>query len=146
MFNDSKQVNQQMEHKKLHTFVAITKCKTKIKAQEYSFTSNEAAFSVSSISSKELLKWEKINEYVTCKDDDKWWLAYVLKPFHAAREIKVKFLHPSEPATSFSFPRKYNFLTVPHPAILSRVPPITATNRTFALTQIEISEVTICLK
>ena len=58
----------------------------------------------------------------------------------------MKFFHPSGPATSFSFPEKDDALTVPHPAILSRVSPNTATGRTYALTEIEMVEVTMCLK
>ena len=54
----------------------------------------------------ELLEWEKIIGYVTCEYDGKWWLAYVLDQSHATGEIKMKFLHPSGPAASFSFPGK----------------------------------------
>ena len=58
----------------------------------------------------------------------------------------MKILHPSGPATSFSFLKKDDVLTVPHPAILSRVSPITATGRTYALTEIDMVEATMCLK
>ena len=51
-----------------------------------------------------------------------------------------------DPAASFSFPRKGDVLTVPHAAILSTVSPITVTGRTYALTEIEMAEATMCLK
>ena len=130
----------------LHAFVSMPYCKTKIKAQEYSFASSETTFSVSSISLKELLEWEKIRGYVTCEYDGKWWLAYGLEQCQSTREIKVKFLHPSGPATSFSFPRKDDVLTVPHGAILSAVSPVTATGRTYTLTETEMAEATMCLQ
>ena len=94
---------------------------------------------------KESIEWEKINGYFTCKHHGKWRLAYVLKQFQVTKEIKVKFLHPSGPAT-FSFPRKYDVLTVPQAAILLTVSPITAAGRTYALTKTEMAEATMCLK
>ena len=48
----------------------------------------------------------------------------------------------SWPATSFSFPRKDYVLT----AILSPASPITATGRTYALTEIDVAEAKIFLK
>ena len=62
------------------------------------------------------------------------------------RELKVKFLHPSGPATSLSYPRKDDVLILPRHAILSTVSPVTVTGRTYTLSNIEIAETTMCLK
>ena len=95
---------------KIHAFVSIPKCKTKIKAREYSFASNETTFRVSSIPSKQLPEWEKINGYVTCEYDGKWWLAYLLEQCHATREIKVKFcIHQGQQLLSH-FQKRMMFL------------------------------------
>ena len=131
---------------KLHAFVSIPDCTTKIRAREYSFAVTETTFSVSKTFVKELIGWEVINGYVTCEYDGKWWLAYVLEQFPTTKEIKVKFLHPSGPATSFSYPRKDDVLILPHHAILSTVSPVTATGRTYTLTRLEMAEATMCVQ
>ena len=67
--------------------------------------------------------------------------------------IKIAFLGYSGKAFALKYFKsnhivlcKDDVLTVPHPAILSRVSPITAKGRTYALTEIEMVEATMCLK
>ena len=64
----------------------------------------------------------------------------VLSVDAAVREVKLSFLHPAGPATSFSYPRKPDVLTVAGNFILCKLDPIAATGRTYQLTPQEMTK------
>lgn len=94
------------------------------------------------------LKLEDVSGYVTTVYDKTWWLGYVLEKDEEHDEVKITFLHPCGPASSFSYPRHADVLWVSVVDILARVNPVTPTGRTYALggsdvklTQIAFSKV-----
>ena len=54
--------------------------------------------------SKDDISPESIAGFVTCLMDRKWWLACVLHLTPDESQVKLKLLHPSEPANSFKYP------------------------------------------
>ena len=57
-------------------------------------------------------------------------------------EAEIKFLHPSGPASSFTYPAKDDILMVKREDILTKVNPTTATGRTYQLQQRDIDHAT----
>ncbi|GBO35924.1 hypothetical protein AVEN_117305-1 [Araneus ventricosus] len=66
-----------------------------------------------------------MNGYVISMYNEKWWLSYVL----GENEVKVTFLHPSEPSPSFSYPLTLDVLWIPSSDIIYKVNSITPTGR-----------------
>jgi len=54
--------------------------------------------------------------------------------------VNLKFLHPKEPSTTFSFPRKDDIMVLPHHYVLTVVDPKTPTGRTYTLHKSETLE------
>ena len=62
---------------------------------------------------------EDINGYVTAAYVGKWWVGVVLEKDLIKNEVKIKFLHPSGPLHSFSFPTPQDILVLPTCDILT---------------------------
>jgi hypothetical protein len=70
-------------------------------------------------------------------------MACVLNTNEDMDEIKVRFLHPHGPAASFSFPRPLDILKIKSDEVRAILNPVTATRRTYSLSQ---SEMVLCSK
>ena len=84
--------------------------------------------------------FDNMTGFVACTYDNSWWMQYTLSMDAVEREVKISFLHPAGPATSFSYPRKPDVLTMPGNFILCKLDPITATGRTYQLTPQEMTK------
>ena len=74
------------------------------------------------------LEIDAISGFVTCDYDSRWWLAFVLGVDTDNTEVKLTFLHPSGPSSSFRYPSD----------ILTVVNPRASTRRTYCLTKREM--------
>ena len=52
-------------------------------------------------------------QYVSCIYDGKWWLGNVVDKNEEFEDVKVQFMHPSGPATSFAWPTREDICWVP---------------------------------
>lgn len=75
----------------------------------------------------------KMNRFVTCEYDNKWWLAYVVSTDFKNEEITTTLLHPYVPASSFVYSGNQDGLIVGREQILSKAEPRTATGCTYYL-------------
>ena len=85
---------------------------------------------------KDDLPPEIIAGFVTCLHDGNWWLACVLEVTH---EVKLTFLHPPGPSSSFRYPQSQDIHTIPIENILTLVDPRTRTGRVYLLTKKDIT-------
>eukprot|EP00795_Rhopilema_esculentum_P014981 gene14982-6136_t len=108
------------ETQKLHAFIPVEGSTTELITKEYSRAYDKRQVSVVQVQPHELLSWESINGYITCKYDGKWWLDYALHKMKERNEAEIKFLHPSGPAASFTYPAKYDILIVQREDILTK--------------------------
>ena len=69
--------------------------------------------------------------------NNNWWLASVLHLDVDNSEVKVNFLHPQGPASSYKYPTIPDVHTVPSSHMLTKVNPRTATGLTYTLTKKE---------
>lgn len=76
----------------------------------------------------------EVSGYITAVYDQKWWLAYVLEKNEEEDELKVTFLHPAGPSSSFSYPRKPDVLWISLTDVLCKVDPTTPTGRIYVIT------------
>lgn len=120
----------------LHAFIPINESTLSVKH----FSGNEQGLEVEVAKPLHTLKLEDITGYVTTVYDKKWWLGYVLEKNEELDEVKITFLHPSGPATSFSYPRQADVLWVSVVDILKNVNPVTPTGRTYVLGQSDVKE------
>ena len=75
----------------------------------------------------------RLNDYVACRCDDKWWIGVVEEVDRVERDVKINFLHPSGPA-SFRWPRKPDVCWVAITDVICHIQaPVTATGRTYKI-------------
>jgi hypothetical protein len=91
------------------------------------------------------IKHADIKGYVTAKYDGHWWLGCVTQLMPDSNEVEVSFLHPHGPAQTFQFPHPADNLIMSCEDVLTTVDPITATGRTYSLTDEEITAATMTL-
>ncbi|GBN27145.1 hypothetical protein AVEN_172053-1 [Araneus ventricosus] len=106
---------------KLHAFI-LSCCGAKIN-KTFSFATTSTSYQV--ISKGEMLDFRDMNGYAISMYNEKWWLSYVL----GENEVKVTFLHPSEPSPSFSYPLTLDVLWIPSSDIIYKVNSVTPTGR-----------------
>jgi hypothetical protein len=80
-----------------------------------------------------------ISGYVTTVYYKNWWLGYILEKNEELDEVKVTFLHPWGPATSFSYPTHTDVLWVSR-GCSHIVNLFTPTGRTYSLVEGEVSQ------
>ena len=88
------------------------------------------------------LEIDAISGFVTCDYDSQWWLAFVLSVDAENSEVKLTFLHPSGPSSSFRYPLSPDIFIVPSSDILTVVNPRASTRHTFSLTKREMKTAT----
>lgn len=84
--------------------------------------------------------------FVTVEYNKLWWLACILGKNNETAEVKVSFLHPEGPASSFFYPSSPDVLIVKSESLIKKVEPLTATGRTYKLSQKEMMESSEVLK
>ena len=74
----------------------------------------------------------KINDYVACKYDDKWWIGLVEDIDNVDQDCKVSFMHLSGPARNFYWPTRADICWVSNLDITCTIGiPKTLTGRTY---------------
>ena len=100
-------------------------------------------YSSSDVSRKERIKNEippeLIAGFVTCLYEENWWLACVLEVCSANKEVKLTFLHPHGPLSSFKYPQPQSIYNIPMDDILTLVDPRTRSGRVYLLTKKEMT-------
>ena len=76
---------------------------------------------------------ELIVGFVSCLCDGKWWLACVFEIIQEDSQVKLTFLHPHGPSSSYKYPGTQDICTVPMDNILTLVDPRTKTGRVYTL-------------
>lgn len=122
---------------KYHCFVPEESGETHIKVSEFSASLDYQKVLVCDIPYKQLLHWDELRGFVTCKYNNQWWLSCILDQLKESDEVMVTFLHPAGPSRSFKYPSNKDELVVPCDNILTKVYPSTATGRTYQLTSKE---------
>lgn len=90
--------------------------------------------------SPDKLKLSDISGYITVAYEANWWLGYVLQKNEELDEVKVTFLHPPGPSTSFTYPRNADILWVSVMDVLMKVDPVTPTGRTYVLLESDVCQ------
>jgi len=117
-----------------HAFIPKTTSKIFVK----NFSMDPEGYEKVVSKSPDKLKLADISGYITVVYEANWWLGYVLQKNEELDEVKVTFLHPAGPATSFSYPRIADILWVSVMDVLMRVNPVTPTGRTYALLENDV--------
>ena len=71
--------------------------------------------------------------FVTCLQEENWWLACVLEVCSDTKEMKLTFLHPHGPPNWFKYPEPQNYRTIPMDGILTLVDPMTRSGRVYSM-------------
>lgn len=87
------------------------------------------------------LQLASIKGYCIATYDAHWYLACVLEVKPESKEVRLSFLHPHGPATSFVYPSPSDELFVDASDVLMIVNPITATGRTYTLPKSDIMRI-----
>ena len=124
--------------RKYHSFVPVSKDKVRVKV----FSSSSISIEERVCSENSDVPAETIRGFVTCRIEDKWWLACVLNLTSNDTGVKLTVLHPSGPANSFRYPLEENVVVVPTKDILTVVDPRTRTGRVYTLTKKELKQAT----
>ena len=127
---------------KFHNFIPLSY--REITTKVYSFSTDiEKFYTEETIMSMDITE---VNGFVTCENDKKWWIAYVLSIDLQSEEVTATFLHPHGPAPSFVYPGNQDVLKVEQEQILTKVDPQTATGHTYTLIQNEMLAATNALE
>lgn len=115
--------------RKLHSIIPTSQSKVNVRA--YSAASHFSEERVT-VSTREISP-ESIVGFVTCFCDRNWWLACVLEVKQDENIVKLTFLHPHGPSSSFRYPADEDVRVVQIDHILTCVDPRTRTGRTYTL-------------
>lgn len=128
---------------KLHSFVPVSQVEMEVRTVS---SMSQASKIVRVTKEAKEINFEDVKGFVTVIYDNKWWLACVLETYSDTLEVKLNFLTPKGPSNSFHYPLKPDILVVPYVNILTVVDPITATGRTYKITDIEMNKASENLK
>ena len=81
------------------------------------------------------LQVDLIVGFVTCLYDEKWWLACVLQIIQKDSQVKLTFLHPHGPSSSYKYPGTQDIRTVPINNILTIVDPRLRSGHVYTLSK-----------
>ena len=117
----------------LHSFVPISRRRVRV----HNFSSS-ATFKEERVTLKTSdLQVDSIVGFVTCLYDEKWWLACVLQIIQEDSQVKLTFLHPLGPSSSFKYPGTQDIRTLPIKNILTLVDPRSRSGRVYTLSKDE---------
>ena len=63
----------------------------------------------------------KMSQYLLCKYDDQYWIGIVLEIDQTASDVRVKFMHPQYPSSSFNWPSRDGVCWVPRSHIVTEI-------------------------
>ena len=66
------------------------------------------------------LELDRLSGYVTCVYESEWWLACVLGVDSENAKVKLNFLHPYGPTSSYHYPAITYILSVPSSDLFSQ--------------------------
>ena len=115
--------------RKLHSFIPISDDKVQVRPFSACTTFKEERVT----SGETDIALELISGFVTCLCDGQWWLACVLQVYVEDSLVKLTFLHPHGPCSSFKYPGAQDIRTVPAKDILTIADARTRTGRVYAL-------------
>ncbi|CAH0546678.1 unnamed protein product [Brassicogethes aeneus] len=123
---------------KVHSVIPVSKSKIMTKSFSLSLEQKtQELLRCSEITNSELMSLQ--SGFVTVEYDKLWWLACIIGHNEESDELKISFLHPNGPASSFYYPTpRADILVVERNAVLKRVQPLTSTGRTYTLTKDEM--------
>ncbi len=122
--------------RKLHSFIPIQNGILKVRPYSASESFKEEKVVVGRNDNQP----ESIVGFVTSASDGCWWLACVLQVNQEDFSVRLTFLHPHGPNTSFRYPAFEDIRTVPITDILTVVDPRTRTGRVYTLSKKEVSD------
>ena len=85
----------------------------------------------------------KPGQYVACMYDGHWWLGNIIELDYDQDDVKVTFMHPCGPASTFRWPRREDICWVPTGHILAVIDLSTATGRQYTIdsqTAVKVTE------
>ena len=121
----------------IHSFVPVSNSKVRVRFYSASHTLKEERVTLA----KNDLPLESIVGFVTCLCDGNWWLACVLEVIQEDSLVKLTFLHPHGPCSSFKYPQIQDIHTIPIDDIVTLVDPRTRTGRVYTMSKREITSV-----
>ena len=84
----------------------------------------------------------KVSDFVVCSYDEEYWIGLVDEVNEEHNDVRVKFMHPSYPARSFFWPKRYDICFVPIVNVACVIgAPITATGRQYKLDDKDIAAI-----
>jgi hypothetical protein len=102
----------------LHAFMPVKK--GVLNTNIYSASPNYTENPVSSVR-KDTNQLKDITGFVSCMYDNFWWLGCVLSVSEESNDVKISFLHPHGPSTSYIYPAMPHIVRLPQSAILAKV-------------------------
>ena len=94
--------------RKLHSFVPASNSKVRVRVFSASDTFKEETVTLA----KNDLPPESIVGFVACLSDGNWWLACVLEVLQEDSLVKLTFLHPHGPCSTFKYPEIQDIRTI----------------------------------
>jgi hypothetical protein len=84
----------------------------------------------------------KVSDFVVCSYDEKYWIGLIDLVDKEHEDVRVKFMHPSYPARSFSWPKKDDVCFVPIVNVACIIgAPVTGTGRQYTLDDKDIDTI-----
>ena len=115
--------------RKLHSFLPISDNTVHVRPFSASTT-----FKEEKVTSQEAeISLESISGFVTCVREGYWWLACVLQVVADESQVRVTFLHPHGPSSSFKYPGVEDVKSIPTADVLTIADPRTRTSRSYTL-------------
>lgn len=130
---------------KFHSFIPLSD--KVLLTKVFSRSEQSSTFSVLGPRVQQRLKLAEVKGYVTCENNNHWWLGVVVDKNETAQIVELMFLHPAGPSPSFTFKSDCpNKLTVPLSQILTLVQPTCPTGRSYYLSKEEMDAATMALE
>lgn len=128
---------------KLHSFIPVSQEELEVRTVS---SIRQGSKKVKVLQKTTDIQFEDVKGFVTAMYDNKWWLACVLETYVETLEVKLYFLRPNGPSTSFHYPRNPDILVIPYSDILTVADPMTTTGRIYKITEDTMNEASKKLK
>jgi hypothetical protein len=123
-----------------HQFVPLSESSESVMAAKRVSEDELYALEFNLVLGKTNLVDPKVSDFVVCSYDEKYWIGLVDVMDKEHDDVKVKFMHPSYPARSFSWSKKDDTCFVPIVNVACIIgAPVTATGRQYKLDDKDIN-------